>query len=124
MRKVKLVLVLVVLAVFGVAAFIMFGSYSDGSRAGTVIKLSRKGYAFKTYEGQLNLGMVLSDDPTGASISNIWDFSVPASNEMAVERLERAMLNGQRVKLLYKEKFLKLPWRGDTKYMVYEVEEQ
>jgi hypothetical protein len=124
MRKAKLILFLVVVVLLGVAAFYLFGSYSEGFRAGTVIKLSRKGMAMKTYEGQLNLGMVLSDQPGGATVSNIWDFSVPGSRKETIERLEKAMLNGQRVKLHYKEKFVTLPWRGDTKYMVYDVEEQ
>jgi hypothetical protein len=124
MRKAKSIFLIVVLVLLGVAAFVMFGSYSEGFRAGTVIKLSRKGFSFKTYEGELNLGMVLSDQPGGAAVSNIWYFSVPSSRKETIERLEKAMLNGQRVKLHYKEKFVTLPWRGDTKYMVYDVEEQ
>jgi hypothetical protein len=123
-KKAKVILILFLLVVFSVGAYIMFGSYSSGYRAGTIIKLSHKGVAFKTYEGQLNLGMVLSDDPGGAAVSNIWDFSVPASRKETVTKLENAMLSGQRVKVHYEEKFLKLPWRGDTKYMVTDVEEQ
>ncbi|HZG00708.1 MAG TPA: hypothetical protein VEY71_06880 [Chitinophagales bacterium] len=124
MKTWKLVLVLFFLAVVGIALFVMYGNYSTGFRAGTVIKLSHKGFAMKTYEGQLNLGMVLSDEPGGTAVSNIWFFSVPEKEKEVVRKLEEAMLTGKRVKLHYKEKFVTLPWRGDTKYMVYNVDEQ
>jgi len=124
MKTWKLVLALFFLAVVGIALFVMYGNYSTGFRAGTVIKLSHKGFAMKTYEGQLNLGMVLSDEPGGTAVSNIWFFSVPEKEKEVVRKLEEAMLTGKRVKLHYKEKFVTLPWRGDTKYMVYNVDEQ
>lgn len=124
MKKMKAIgFVFIILLILGFAYFV-FGTYSNGFRAGTVIKLSKKGYFFKTYEGQLNLGLVISDDPDHfpATTSNIWEFSVPSSQGETINRLERAMLNGNRVKLHYREKFIKLSWRGDTKYLVYEVE--
>ncbi len=72
----------------------------------------------------MNLGMILSDEPGGTAVSNIWFFSVSGSEKEAIEKLENAMLTGKRVKLHYKEKFMTLPWRGDTKYMVYKVDDQ
>lgn len=124
MKTWKLVLFLFLVVVIGVALFVMYGNYSTGFRAGTVIKLSHRGFAMKTYEGQLNLGMVLSDEPGGTAVSNIWFFSVSEKEKEVVKKLEDAMLSGKRVKLHYKEKFVTLPWRGDTKYMVYQVDEQ
>ena len=123
MKKAKLFLVIFLLIIVCIVVFLFAGSYSEGFRAGTIIKLSSKGYVFKTYEGQLNLGMVLSDQPGGATVSNIWDFSVPGSRKETVEKLQDAMLSGKRVKVHYKEKFFVMPWLGDTKYMVYDVEE-
>lgn len=70
MKTVKILIALVVLAALAGGAFYLFGSYSDGNRAGTVIKLSRKGLLFRTYEGELNLGLVLGDQ-SGASVSNV-----------------------------------------------------
>jgi hypothetical protein len=121
MKTAKLLVVLVILAVLAGGAYYMFGSYSDGNRAGTVIKMSRKGLLFKTYEGELNLGLVLGDQ-SGASVSNIWEFSVPASNGEALAKLDTAMARGRRAKLHYREMFARIPWRGETKYMVYKVE--
>jgi len=55
-------------------------------------------------------------------VSNVWEFSVPASETEALAQLDKAMMSGHRAKLHYREKFLAAPWRGDTKYQVYKVE--
>ncbi|NQY06279.1 MAG: hypothetical protein HRT68_08875, partial [Flavobacteriaceae bacterium] len=48
-------------------------TYSEGSRAGQLIKISKKGILFKTYEGQLNTGgFQMSEGIQG----NIWEFSI------------------------------------------------
>ena len=122
MRKAKLIAFLVLLLLVAVGFYILTGSYSDGYRAGTVMKISHKGIGIKTYEGQLNLGMTLNNDPGGVAMSNIWNFSVPPSNKETIRKLEEAMLSGERVKVHYEEKIVKLPWRGDTRYMVTDVE--
>ncbi len=103
-----------------VLVYFLFGSYSDGSRAGTIVKLTNRGMIFKTVEGQLNLGGLTSE--SGSPASSLWDFSVDSGDKEVITALEEANLNGHRVKLHYKEKFYKLPWRGDTKYFVYKVE--
>ena len=90
------------------AAFWLFGNYSDGHRAGTVMKLGRKGFLFKSYEGELNPGMVLGDQ-SGAQVANVWDFSVPASDKETLAKLDSAMMSGHRAKLHYREKFVAVP---------------
>jgi hypothetical protein len=54
----KLFLSIFLLIVLFVAGFILYSNYtySDGNRAGILIKFSKKGYIFKTHEGELNLG--------------------------------------------------------------------
>jgi len=103
-----------------IGIYFLFGNYSTGTRAGTVVKLSNKGVVFKTVEGQLNLGGYTLD--SGSPASSLWDFTVNTDEEQVIQALEEANLNGQRVKLYYKEKFYRLPWRGDTKYFIYKVE--
>jgi hypothetical protein len=122
MKSVKIaVAAIILLALLGLGYY-LFGNYSDGYRAGTVIKLSRKGLLFKTYEGQLNLGMGIRDQNSSVAVSNLWDFSVPSSDSAALHNLDVALMSGKRVKLHYREKFLTVPWRGDTKYQVYKVD--
>lgn len=86
---------------------------SEGSRTGTLVKMSRKGVLFKTYEGQLHLA--------GSTIMNTqssWEFSV--SNTETYEILQK--LEGNDVTVYYREKVDAFPWQGDTDYLVYRAE--
>jgi len=110
--------VLLVLAL-AVGSFFTFVPYSDGMRAGQVIKLSKKGVIFKTHEGELNLMMMPSTNNLGTVTPNVWTFSV--ANKKVAEQIMKASATGERLELYYKEKYFKFPWQGDTKYFVYEV---
>jgi hypothetical protein len=54
----KFLLITLLLVVVGVAAYLLICNftYSEGSRTGYLIKFSRSGFVFKTYEGEMNLG--------------------------------------------------------------------
>lgn len=111
-----------ILLVLLVAAglFLVYGTYSEGVRAGTVIKVSKRGTVFKTYEGQMNLetfGAVTSKENL---FNEAFQFSV--RDEAVVKELEAVSLSGERVNLRYEEKYLTLPFFGETKYFVTDVE--
>jgi len=106
--------------VFGILYYITFGYYSEGKRGGYVTRLSNRGYLFKTYEGELRMGGLFEGD--GTMNSSQWVFSVSGKNKDAISKLEEAIKNGHRVSLTYEEKFFKLPWNGDTKFFVTDVE--
>lgn len=106
--------------VFGILYYLTFGYYSEGKRGGFVTKLSNRGYLFKTYEGELRMGGLYEGD--GTMNSSQWVFSVSGKNKDAISKLEEAIKNGHRVSLTYEEKFFSLPWNGDTKYFVTDVE--
>ncbi|MBC8109905.1 MAG: hypothetical protein H7Y04_02475 [Verrucomicrobia bacterium] len=114
-------LLILVLLVVAVLAFFTFTSYSDGTRAGTVVKLSKRGVLLKTWEGQLNMGGV-TNTQGGNSVSSLWEFSVDSKEEEVLKKLHECELSGQRVSLAYREKYFKLPWQGETKYYIYKVE--
>jgi hypothetical protein len=120
MKTAKLIFFGVLAIVLLIGAYFLFGSYSSGSRAGTIVKLSRKGVLVKTYEGQLNLGGFSGE--TGSPASSLWDFSVSNGKKDVIQQLEEASLNGKRVKLYYKEKFFQWSLLGDTKYFIHKVE--
>ena len=105
-----------------IAGFLMYANftYSKGYRNGTVIKISSKGMMFKTWEGQLNIG-AYTNEGSGAP-TTIWEFSVPGSSDKVLEDINSSIDQGKRVKLHYKEKLMTLPWRGDTKYLIYKVD--
>ena len=92
-------------------------TYSKGARAGTLIKLSKKGVMFKTYEGQLNLGGFKTEGAEGIT-GNIWEFSI--WKDAIYDELQN--YEGQQVKLYYREIIRSMPWQGKTTYFVYQVE--
>jgi hypothetical protein len=115
----KMLVLLLLAGSVGLMGYYAFSNltYSSGTRTGQLLKLSRKGYVFKTYEGELFLGVFTSGQPTVAP-GNIWAFSVKNSKVYAqIQKLE-----GRQVRLYYKEHFRTFPWQGDTRYFVYEAE--
>ena len=92
-------------------------TYSSGTRTGILTKISTKGYLFKTYEGQLNLGGFSTGEDSGI-IGNMWSFSL--KDKTLYKQMEG--LEGRKVQLRYKEVNKSLPWQGDTNYFVYEIE--
>jgi hypothetical protein len=87
-----------------------------------LVKISKKGFFFKTYEGQLNLAGVgggVIYNPANPNLNNIWEFSV--ANSATYEELQK--FEGKSVTLHYKQKINGFAWQGDTDYFVYQVEE-
>ncbi|MDX1278975.1 6-phosphogluconate dehydrogenase [Oceanihabitans sediminis] len=93
-------------------AFIYFVSYSEGVRAGELVKFSRKGVLFKTWEGEISHGV---------SEAQRFEFSVEDSEEQVIKDLKK--LQGRAVKLHYFERYANFFWLGDTKYFITKVEE-
>lgn len=108
-------IIIVFLAIFLVARYSY--TYSEGNRAGRLIKFSKQGFMFKTYEGEMNLGGVTNAANNSMMMNYMWDFSV--TDVGVADSL--LMLEGKDISVHYKEKMAKLPWRGDTKYIVDRV---
>ena len=103
---------ILILIAIGYFSFIYFVSYSEGIRAGELIKFSHKGVIVKTWEGKISQGV--SDE-----LSFI--FSVEGKETKVIEDLQR--LQGKHVKLYYFERYSSFFWLGDTKYFITKVEE-
>jgi len=101
--------------------FAVAADYSEGFRVGKVIKLSHKGFVFKTWEGTLDFGY-LQTDPAGGVATRIWDFSVAPGDAQVRSDIDAAIAGDYKVKLHYEEKYVKLFWRGDTNHFVVKVE--
>lgn len=117
----KRVLIIVFVVGFAALAYFYFGTYSEGVRSGIVLKISKKGFLFKTFEGQLNL-MTFGASKSQNLVAENFDFSVSKYEKDVIKTLEEVSLTGERVSLHYKEKYVTFPWRGETKYMIYKVE--
>ena len=114
---------LITLAVVGlIMSYFILTPYSEGMRAGTLVKLSKKGYLFKTWEGELSQTMFVGEQSAASSTSKLWEFSVNGNNEALVNQLNEALLSGRRIKLNYEEKYIVFSWQGDTKYFITSAE--
>lgn len=92
--------------------------YSAGRRTGIVVKFSKKGLVFDSYEGTLHVGSAAT--AMGAAT---WDFSVEDSpdNMALIRKLDAAQNSGVPVQIVYRQWWLKPAWIG-TAYEVQEIE--
>ncbi|MEZ5195992.1 MAG: hypothetical protein R2764_06220 [Bacteroidales bacterium] len=121
MKTLKKILIGILIIGLAIIAFLYFGIYSEGHRAGIIMKISKKGTIFKTWEGQMNLetfGAVKTDN----IISETFTFSIEKGNQDLIDELNAAALSGNRVNLKYKERYIQVPWRGDSKYFAIGVD--
>jgi hypothetical protein len=121
MKIIKRVLLAILVVLLLFVAFSYWGVYESGVMAGKVLRISEKGYMFKTYEGKLDLetfGALKGTSP----IASTFDFSVERKEKEIIKQLESVSLSGERVNLHFKKRYMKFPWRGETKYFITEVE--
>lgn len=116
---------LLFLAIFGIffgttciqAAGGLNYEYSNGSRSGVVQKISKKGFYWETWEGELNLGYMVQTE--GGLTPAIFYFSV--SDEEVAKKVQEAEERGGRTTLQYKQYFLRGFKYGGTPYDVVGV---
>lgn len=117
----KKVLLILTILLIGIFAFFYWGKYESGIMAGKVLRISQKGFIFKTYEGKLNLetfGALKGTSP----IAESFDFSVESNDTTVINQLEQVSLSGERVNLYFIKRYMTFPWRGESKYFVTQVE--
>ncbi|BDX38540.1 hypothetical protein CYCD_18950 [Tenuifilaceae bacterium CYCD] len=121
MKTLKRIGVLVLILFLGFLAITYWGTYERGIMAGKVLRISEKGYVFKTYEAKLSLesfGALKGVSP----IAETFDFSVSSKQDSLIKQLQEVALSGERVNIHYIKRYIRVPWRGSTKYFAVEVE--
>jgi hypothetical protein len=93
-------------------AFVSLVPYSEGTRAGELIKFSHKGVIVKTWEGEISQGI---------SGAQIFQFSVLDSKDEVIKQLQKN--EGNYVRLTYVERYTTFFFWGDTSYFITEVVE-
>ena len=94
-------------------AFVYYVPYSEGTRSGELIKFSRKGVIFKTWEGEISQGI---------SGAQIFQFSVLDKDQEVIKKLREN--EGNYVKLTYVERYATFVFWGDSKYFIQGVKEE
>lgn len=92
-------------------------TYSDGTKSGNISKFTKKGFFYKTWEGEMNLGGMVSNGD-GGMVANIWYFSV--TNPVLIEQIQTSMELG-RTTLTYDQRLLVPITQGSTNYIITEV---
>jgi hypothetical protein len=106
--------IFIILAISALLIYWFFyNTYSTGNRAGILQKFSYKGNIFKTWEGELIMSSIKSNQNIPLASEKFF-FSV--TNDSIAGVLTE--LEGRYVKLHYNEKRRTLPWRGDSPYIV------
>jgi len=121
MKFIKRFLFIALVIFLLVMSFFYWGTYESGVMAGKVLRISEKGMLFKTHEGKLSLesfGALKGVSP----VAETFDFSVEASEQEVIQQLTEVALSGERVNLHFKKRYMRFPWRGDTKYFIVKVE--
>jgi uncharacterized protein YxeA len=112
MKKIVLrIFIILILGIISYFLIIYYMPYSEGFRAGKLVKISHKGVIFKTWEGEISQGV---------SDSQVFIFSVEDDKKEVIKQLQKHQ--GEYVKLTYKERYRTFPWLGDTRYFITKVE--
>ncbi|HEV3414646.1 MAG TPA: hypothetical protein VG101_19335 [Puia sp.] len=104
------VIVLVVGVIIGTRYFYVVG---EGMKAGTLNYVVKKGYVFKTYEGEMILDGFQSKGPNTMQ-SNEFLFSI-TDTALAMKLM---LSSGNHVLVRYKEYNGSVAWRGYSKFIV------
>lgn len=114
MKKTLFIILGAILAIYLLYfAFVYYVPYSEGTRAGELIKFSNRGVVIKTWEGEISQGI---------SGAQIFSFSVLDQDEEVIKQLRE--YQGSYIKVKYIERYASFAIWGDTKYFITGVEEE
>lgn len=116
----RLLLIALILGI-AILSYAYFGVYEKGIMAGKVLRVTEKGLVFKTHEGKISLdsfGALKGVSP----VAETFDFSIESDQTEVIQQLSEVALSGERVNLYFVKRYMRFPWRGDTKYFITQVE--
>ncbi len=123
--KTKVISGIVLVLILALTAFIYFRFYfvfGEGVKAGELNFVVYKGYVFKTYEGRLiQAGFKGSSSKGSTSSTAVQSYEFDFSIKEAAIADSLMHCGGKTVELRYKEYLGALPWRGQQKYIVYDI---
>ncbi len=115
-RKILIISLLVIAFCFWIFYLICGITYSEGTRSGILTKVSKKGYVFKTFEGEINIGGINQGDGT-IMPATVFKFSV--YDEKTYHKLDS--MQGKKVVVTYKQVLKNFFWQGESDYFIHDV---
>jgi len=85
MSTFKKVIAAIVIIGLAILAFLYFGTYSEGTRAGIIMKISKRGAIVKTYEGQMNLETFGAVKDATNIVTETFTFSIERGNQALID---------------------------------------
>jgi len=116
LRKFLVITLLFIVLGFTIYYFICGMSYSEGTRSGVLTKVSKKGFVFKTFEGELNIGGINQGDGT-IMPNTVFKFSV--YDEKTYRKLDS--LQGRKIVVTYNQVLKNFFWQGESDYFIHDV---
>lgn len=107
----KIIFFAVIILLFGITGYVYwfyYKVYGEGIRDGKLLRFSRRGQIFKTYEGQIQYGV----GTIGAGNYNPNYFYFSVTDEKVADSLEKCL--GKVVNVHYVQYMRSLPWRGES----------
>lgn len=121
-RKTLVILgVIIILLIFGERLWGLIGvniSYSGGVRSVRILKISERGFIWKTWEIEGILAQGNSSTPYR------WEFSIDnwdPNKEQILNDIKNAFSTGKMVQVHYNQRAGSVPWRSGTTYFVKQV---
>jgi hypothetical protein len=112
-RKVITITLITIVILWWIYYFICGLTYSEGTRSGILTKVSKKGYVFKTFEGELNIGGIDQGDGT-IMPHTVFKFSI--EDDKTYKKLDS--LQGRKVIVHYNQVIKNFFWQGESDYFV------
>jgi hypothetical protein len=116
LRKFSLIFLFSVIVIWFIYYFICGITYSEGTRSGILTKVSRKGFVFKTYEGEMNVGGINAGEGT---IMPQTTFKFSVTDPKVYDQLEKDQ--GRKLVVHYKQVMHNFFWQGESDYFVQAV---
>jgi len=115
-RKVVIVTTLIAIAGLWIFYLVCGMTYSEGTRSGILTKVSKKGFVFKTFEGELNIGGINQGDGT-IMPNTVFKFSV--YDKKTYDKLDA--LQGKKIVVSYQQVIKNFFWQGESDYFVHDA---
>lgn len=122
-RNVKrFMLWVIAILILGVGIWSYFNYFNayiiDAQKIGYISSVEKRGVIFKTYEGKL------TEEYTNQNGTQIIpkDFEFTFSDSELAEKAMNLQGTGKRIKVRYRKYNDTLPWRGDSEYVVFDIQ--
>lgn len=127
MEKIELIVILIFVIILFMFISLPFmtvlmglGDNSEGIRTGIPVKLSYKGWIWRTWEGEMSIKGT-QEDVKGGVLPYIWRYSICDRDENKIKQITEAIEKQKEIVAKYRSPFIFWKWNQKTKYCIEEI---